>query len=133
MSRLALLGLVFLLATASSVATGAPRVADARPEGSVGVMRLVAPDFGYAVGGRTRQVGTTSRTRHVLRVFDGGRWRDATPAALRPPAFPRDGIDGVDDVWFVSRRDGWIATFNCSKAAVRLFHTTDGGRSWRSL
>ena len=88
-------------------------------------MRLVAPGFGYAVGWRTNQA---DRTRFVLRVFDGGRWRDATPAALRSP-----GSDDVEDVSFVNRRDGWIATFNCAMAAVQLFRTTDGGRSWRSL
>lgn len=67
-------------------------------------------------------------SQNVLRVYDAGRWRDATPAALRFPASP-----GIENVTFVNRRDGWIDSFNCAMAGVQLFRTTDGGRSWRSL
>jgi photosystem II stability/assembly factor-like uncharacterized protein len=99
---------------------------------TVGPMRLVSPGFGYVVAQRTSQ-GPAFKTEIRALVFDRGHWRDATPPALLPPAFPRDGADAVDDVDFVGNRDGWLATFNCAMAAVHLYRTSDGGRTWRSL
>jgi hypothetical protein len=135
-SRLGLLAFVCLAVAAPSAdaALAARHVArQSNVTVTVGPMRLVSPGFGYVVAQRTSQSGGTYKTTIRLLVFDGGHWRDATPPALRPPAFPRDLIDGVDDVAFVDRRHGWLAAFNCSMAAVQLYRTSDGGRSWHSL
>jgi hypothetical protein len=97
-------------------------------------MHLASAGFGYVVAQRTNhETGRAYRSQIRLLVFDGGRWRDATPPALRPPAFARDGIDHVDDIAFVGRQDGWLAAFDCARAAVQLYRTTDGGRTWLSL
>lgn len=136
MSRLGLLGLVCLaLGAPSVVAASDARQVALQPNATVtvGPMRLVSPGFGYVVAQRTSQSGGTYKTEIRLLVFDDGHWRDATPPALRPPAFPGDLIDGVDDVAFVDRRDGWLAASNCTMGAVQLYRTWDGGRSWHSL
>ena len=132
MSRLGLLGLVCLAAVlpaagAASAARQSQRVV------TIGPMRLVSPGFGYVVAERFVPGAGSAKTQIRLFVYDHGHWRDASPAALRSPAFPRDGVDAVDDVDFVSSRVGWLATFNCSLASVHLYRTSDGGRTWRSL
>jgi hypothetical protein len=103
-----------------------------RPIVTIGPMRLVSPGFGYVVAQRTTQT-PAFKTEIRLVVFDHGHWRNATPPALRPPAFPRAQVDAVDDVDFVGSGDGWLATFDCAAAGVHLYRTRDGGRSWLSL
>jgi photosystem II stability/assembly factor-like uncharacterized protein len=131
-SRLGLLGLVCLVVPVPS-AGAALAARQARVNVTVGPMRLISPGFGYVVAQRTVQGGGSSTTRIRLLVLDNGHWRDASPPALRRPAFPLDGVDAVDDVAFVDRRNGWLATFDCAAAGVHLYRTSDGGRSWRSL
>lgn len=130
MSRLGLLGLVCLALGVPSA--GAALAARQSSTVTIGPVRLVSPGFGYVVAQRTSPSGS-GRTEIRLLLFDHGRWRNATPPALRPPAFPRDQIDGVDDVDFAGSRDGWLAAFDCARAGVYLYRTSDGGRSWRSL
>jgi photosystem II stability/assembly factor-like uncharacterized protein len=127
MFRYRLLGLVCLAAVVVPAAGGASQRSHLTEW--VGPMRLVSPGFGYVVGEQTNGRGGLQVR---LLLFQGGRWRDATPSAFRPPAFPGDGL-GVDDVAFVDRRHAWLAAFNCSMAAVELLRTSDGGRSWRAL
>ncbi|MGZ4415497.1 MAG: WD40/YVTN/BNR-like repeat-containing protein [Gaiellaceae bacterium] len=95
---------------------------------TVGPTRLLSPGFGYSVAYRTVERGTTVSTTIGLFIYEEGRWRNATPPALRA-----DGIDAIDDVAFVDRRHGWVAAYNCARAAVYLYRTSDGGRSWQSL
>lgn len=126
------------LAVAASVcaAFAAIAAAGAAPQPAVetivGPARLVSAGFGYAVVSRTVQLGTPPFVRTTLRLFvdDAGRWRDVTPptSLLR-----RDGIDAIEDVAFVDRRHGWLAAYDCARAAVYLYRTADGGRSWRFL
>jgi photosystem II stability/assembly factor-like uncharacterized protein len=95
---------------------------------TIGPARLLSPSFGYAVGYRAVERSTTAETAIRLFLYGGGRWRDATPPMLRT-----DGINTIDDVAFVHRRDGWVAAYNCARARVYLYRTSDGGRSWRRL
>jgi photosystem II stability/assembly factor-like uncharacterized protein len=92
---------------------------------AVGPTRLLSPGFGYAVAYRTVERDDTARTRIGVFVYDNGRWRNVTPEGLN--------ADAIDDVAFIDRRHGWVAAYNCAEAAVYLYRTTDGGRSWRSL
>jgi photosystem II stability/assembly factor-like uncharacterized protein len=92
---------------------------------AVGPTRLLSPGFGYAVAYRTVERGDTARTTSGLFVYENGRWRNATPRGLNATA--------IDDVAFIDRRHGWVAAYNCAEAAVYLYRTRDGGRSWRSL
>src|SRR6266511_1709022 len=92
---------------------------------AVGPTRLLSPAFGYAVAYRTVERGDTARTRIGLFVYDSGRWRNVTPKGLHANA--------IDDVAFIDRRHGWVAAYNCAEAAVYLYRTSDGGRSWTRL
>jgi photosystem II stability/assembly factor-like uncharacterized protein len=92
---------------------------------AIGPMRLVSPSFGYAVAYTTvERAGTAFTTIHLF-VYDHGRWRNATP--------PRLDANAIDDVVFIDRRHGWAAAYRCGEAAVYLYRTSDGGRSWKSL
>jgi photosystem II stability/assembly factor-like uncharacterized protein len=95
---------------------------------TVGPSRLVVPGFGYTVVYRAVETGTHVTFSVRLLVDDAGLWRNATP-----PAFARDRIDLVDDVAFIDRSDGWLAAFNCARAAVFVYRTRDGGRTWEGL
>jgi photosystem II stability/assembly factor-like uncharacterized protein len=95
---------------------------------SVGPTRLVSRGFGYSVAYRTVEGASTGKTTIGLFVYDRGRWRNVTPPTLRA-----DGIDVIDDVTFADPRHGWVAGYNCGEAAVFLYRTTNGGRSWQSL
>jgi photosystem II stability/assembly factor-like uncharacterized protein len=94
----------------------------------VGPTRLVSPRFGYSVAYRTVESGPNAHTVIGLFVNDHGRWRNVTPPTLRA-----DGIDAIDDVAFTDLRHAWVAGYNCAEAAVYLYRTSDGGRSWQSL
>src|SRR5438128_997939 len=96
---------VALLAT--SAASGAER-----PRTYVAFAQLVSPSFGVA------DVSSGSR-EHVL-VDSHGTWSDRTPRHLEY---------GVD-LFFLNRRDGWLATNNCAKDAGVVYRTHDSGRSW---
>jgi photosystem II stability/assembly factor-like uncharacterized protein len=95
---------------------------------TVGPTRLLSPGFGYSVAYRTVERRAIARTKIGLFVYEHGRWRNATP-----PTLQADGIDAIDDVAFVDHRHGWVAAYNCGAAAVYLYSTSDGGRSWQSL
>jgi len=95
---------------------------------SVGPTRLVSPGFGYSVAYRTVEGASTGKTTIGLFLYDQGSWRNVTPPTLRT-----DGIDVIDDVTFADPRHGWAAGYNCGEAAVYLYRTSDGGRTWRSL
>ena len=62
--------------------------------------------------------------RSHLRLFESGRWRDATPARLPGTIY---------DVFFLDRRHGWLIAADCALATGTLFRTTDAGRSWERL
>jgi photosystem II stability/assembly factor-like uncharacterized protein len=83
------------------------------PPVSVDNVRLLSPSFGYAVTGA-----------RAVHVFLNGRDRLATP--------PLAGrfIEAVD---FLDAKHGWVAEYDCGRASVFLFRTTNGGRSWTSL
>ena len=115
---------VVVVLLSAAVTSGARQVtADGRVRLTVGPMRLLSPRFGYAVAYRTVRRGTTAETTIGLFVDNEGRWRNATP-----PALEGDGINAIDDVAFVDQRHGWIAAYNCARAAVYLYRTSDGGR-----
>jgi photosystem II stability/assembly factor-like uncharacterized protein len=118
------LGVLGTEATASGQAVKGVAIVRA----GVGPTRLVSPGFGYSVAYRTVESGTTAHTVIGLFVYHHGRWRNVTPPTLRA-----DGIDAIDDVAFTDRRHGWVAGYNCAEAAVYLYRTSDGGRSWQSL
>lgn len=80
---------------------------------SVDEMRLLSPSFGYAVEG--------ART---VRVLVNGHLKTVTPPL---------GTRFIEDVDFVDARRGWVAQYDCGRAAVFLFRTTNGGRSWQPL
>ncbi len=115
----AVVGLLMLPAASHSAAEQVANVVHV-----VGPMRLVTRTFGYAAVARAVTTGTTTSTNQGLFVYDGGRWRDATPPVHSA---------GIEAVSFISRSDGWVAAFNCAEAAVYLYRTTNGGRSWESL
>src|SRR5438067_2383821 len=71
---------------------------------AIGPMRLVSPQFGYAVAYRTVAHGDTADTTARLFVYDHGRWSDVTPRALPAP--------GIDDVAFIDRRHAWVAPYD---------------------
>jgi photosystem II stability/assembly factor-like uncharacterized protein len=118
------LGVVGALATGAGHAVTGKAVARV----SVGPTRLVSPGFGYSVAYRTVTSSTTAKTAIRLFVYEDGRWRNATP-----PALAADQNNAIDDVAFADRRHGWVAGYNCAEAAVYLYRTSDGGRSWQSL
>jgi photosystem II stability/assembly factor-like uncharacterized protein len=126
--RLAVVSVAVVVLVSADAAFGAARAAQRRITLTIGPARLLAPSFGYAVAYRTVRHGVTARTAIGLFVYDEGRWRNSTPPMLR-----EDEIDAIDDVAFVSRRDGWVAAYNCATASVYLYRTGDGGRSWQSL
>lgn len=95
---------------------------------TIGPTQLQSQDFGYSVAYRMIESGGRIRNAIHLFVYDRGRWRDATPSALAA-----DGIDAIDDVAFVDRVHGWVAAYNCARARVYLYRTSDGGRSWQPL
>lgn len=91
----------------------------------VGPARLLSPVFGYAAAQKEVWLGDTAKITLALVVYDHGRWSKVTP--------PHIHGDGIDDVAFSDRRHGWIAAYDCGRAAVYLYRTSNGGRSWRSL
>jgi photosystem II stability/assembly factor-like uncharacterized protein len=111
-----------------AVAVPGRAVAKSAVRTAVGPTRLVSPGFGYSVAYRTVERRTTAHTTIGLFVYENGRWRNATPPMLRA-----DGIDALDDVAFEDRRHGWVAAYNCARASVYLYRTSDGGRSWQAL
>jgi photosystem II stability/assembly factor-like uncharacterized protein len=131
-TRLGLFGLLSVAAIAAlpaASAVGARLVkAAATLRVTVGPTRFLSPGFGYSVAYRTVGHGATARTRIGLFVYHEGRWRDVTPPTLRAAR-----IDAIDDVAFVDPRHGWVAAYNCGAAAVYVYRTSDGGRSWQSL
>jgi photosystem II stability/assembly factor-like uncharacterized protein len=131
-TRLGLLGLFSIAAIAGLSPAGAVGTRQVRATATVrvtvGPTRFLSPGFGYSVAYRTVERGATARTKIGLFVYQKGRWRDATPPTLRA-----DRIDAIDDVAFVDARHGWVAAYNCGAAAVYLYRTSDGGRSWQSL
>jgi photosystem II stability/assembly factor-like uncharacterized protein len=130
--RLGLFGLLCIVTIAGLSAAGAMRArkvkGDATVRMTLGPTRFLSPGFGYSVAYRTVEQGATAQTKIGLFVYQEGRWRDATPPTLRA-----DRIDAIDDVAFVDPRHGWVAAYNCGAAAVYLYRTSDGGRSWQSL
>jgi photosystem II stability/assembly factor-like uncharacterized protein len=120
---------ILLSALGSAVATGfAGGGSIAIKSGfAIGPMRLLSPGFGYAVAYRTVKRGDIAHTTIGLFVYDNGRWRNVTPKRLNANA------DAIDDVAFVDRQHAWVAAYNCAQAAVYLYRTRDGGRSWQSL
>jgi hypothetical protein len=130
--RLGLFGLLCIATIAGLSAAGAMGAGKARVGATVrmtvGPTHFLSPGFGYAVAYRTVEQGATAQTKIGLFVYHEGRWRDATPPTLRA-----DSIDAIDDVAFVDPRHGWVAAYNCGAAAVYLYRTSDGGRSWQSL
>jgi photosystem II stability/assembly factor-like uncharacterized protein len=122
--RLCLFAAVFGLVMALPAATGSAVDGTAEGVNVVGPMRLVTRTFGYAAAARAVTTGIPTATRQGLFLYDSGRWRDVTPPTRSA------GIEAVD---FVSRSEGWVAAFNCAEAAVYVYRTTDGGRSWESL
>ena len=111
------------LALASSTAAASPGAAAVRL--AVGPTALLTPSFGYTVAYRTVEHGDTAETRIGLFVYSGGRWRNATPRHLHGTA--------IDDVVFIDRQRGWLASYDCAEAAVYVYRTSDGGQSWRLL
>jgi photosystem II stability/assembly factor-like uncharacterized protein len=65
----------------------------------------------------------------VLRTTDGGiRWRDVTPLEFTRPGFTRQQIV-VDTAVALTPLIAWVL----STEANKLFHTVDGGRTWRRV
>jgi photosystem II stability/assembly factor-like uncharacterized protein len=119
----ALCFVALLFGLSASGANGTAHVVTQRVSTHVDVARLISPTLGYAVVYRTVEQGYTSRTRGGLFLFSRGRWTRSTPR----------GLAGIDDVSFADSKNGWIATFNCARAAVRIYRTSNGGQSWRDL
>jgi photosystem II stability/assembly factor-like uncharacterized protein len=51
-------------------------------------------------------------------------------AAIGPPTAAGTA---TDDVFFLSRQDGWYAVFNAGTEDETLYRTTDGGRTWSAF
>ena len=92
----------------------------------VGPTRLLSTSFGYSVAYREVQHGDTATISIGLFLYDRGRW-------IRSPLRLGKDISGIDDVAFSDRLHGWVAAYDCARATVFLYRTSDGGRSWRSL
>ena len=92
----------------------------------MGPTRLLSTSFGYSVAYREVQHGDTATISIGLFLYDRGRW-------IRSPLRLGKDISGIDDVAFSDRLHGWVAAYDCARATVFLYRTSDGGRSWRSL
>ena len=74
---------------------------------------------------RHRRIGRDSvsiQTHLLLRA--ARHWRDATPRGLKW---------GIEDAYFVDRRNGWLVTNECAAGKGAMYRTRNGGRTWRRL
>jgi photosystem II stability/assembly factor-like uncharacterized protein len=113
------------LATLLTARSGGAASATSKITTAVGPTRFISPDFGYSVAYREVWRGDTADTTVGLFVYKSGRWSNVTPPTLH--------ANSIDDVAFIDRDHGWVAAYNCGEAAVHLYRTRNGGRSWRSL
>src|SRR5438034_3128452 len=99
-----------LVCGAALAVGGAAGSTSASVRTQVGPTRLLAPGFGYSVAYRTVERGARLHTTTGLFLYEDGRWRNVAPQALAGAA--------IDDVAFVDRRHGWVAAYDCGRAAV---------------
>jgi photosystem II stability/assembly factor-like uncharacterized protein len=64
-------------------------------------------------------------TGSLYKTVDGGKKWEMTE-------LPKDGI-GVTHVYFASRDEGWIITDDKKQDTKMMYHTIDGGNTWREL
>jgi photosystem II stability/assembly factor-like uncharacterized protein len=83
---------------------------------SYGLVKTIRPSAPYGV--------TVWDGRSSLRLFESGRWRDATPGRL--PGY-------IHNVFFLDRQRGWLIATDCVSATGALFRTVNGGRNWERL
>ena len=57
-------------------------------------------------------------------------WRDVTPAQVRSACAHGCWLE-FETAFFLTRSVGWVTTFNLLSTQDDLYHTTDGGRSWK--
>jgi photosystem II stability/assembly factor-like uncharacterized protein len=76
-------------------------------------LHMIDATTGWALAGKA-----------VLRTTDGGNhWKDVTPAGhLLAPGSATD---------FLTASMAWIATPQADKTTTQLFHTSDGGQTWK--
>jgi photosystem II stability/assembly factor-like uncharacterized protein len=92
-----------------------------------------APDkkTGWAIGGEGKRIvhrgWVQSEKQVVLHTSDGGlTWARQSLANMKTP---------LTDIWAISSKEAWISSFGGyalpSYVQPRLFHTTDGGKTWK--
>jgi len=61
----------------------------------------------------------------IFRTVDGGRtWKESRTAAAQ-------AFTGVDDLFFVNAKHGWLITSHGNDHGSDLFSTVDGGQTWK--
>jgi photosystem II stability/assembly factor-like uncharacterized protein len=102
---------------------GPARTPAAGPAEFLDLVDLAEPGFGLAGLGTGPQTGGYAR---LVASSDFGRSFTVIG--------PRTAVwTASDDVFFLSRQDGWYAVFNVNTLAETLYRTTDGGRSWSAF
>jgi photosystem II stability/assembly factor-like uncharacterized protein len=87
-------------------------------------VQLLSRSFGVAAVLHCRAPNEACHD-HLVATEDMGRtWTDITPESL-----PK-GIS-IYSVFFLDRQHGWTIAGSCEPSEATIFHTVDGGRSWR--
>jgi photosystem II stability/assembly factor-like uncharacterized protein len=107
-------------ATAAVAATAATAARAVNPDEYLNMVDLAGAGFGL-VGLGTGGQGT-GRARLVASADFGRSFTAIGPQTAAGTV--------TDDVFFLSRKDGWYAAFNINTGDETLYRTTDGGRTW---
>ena len=110
-------------APATATATAAPAAQAVNRDEYLNLIDLTGPGFGLVGFGTGPQDPGHAQ---LLASADFGR----SFTAIGPPTA---AWTVTDDVFFLSRQDGWYAVYNISTLVETLYRTTDGGRTWSAF
>jgi photosystem II stability/assembly factor-like uncharacterized protein len=85
--------------------------------------RLVSPRLGLVVASARGVAGVIPRQRLLVGTSAADGFLVVGPRLARDT--------NIDDVFFLDRRYGWIATWSVGNVSVHVYRTSDGGRHWR--
>ncbi len=92
---------------------------------SVGRVQLLSDDLGIAVVSPPVRTGMI-QSGGLLVMDSAGR----KPRHVRP-RLPR--FSHIDDFSFLDRLHGWLVGWNLNDVGVRVYRTSDGGRTWKNV
>jgi photosystem II stability/assembly factor-like uncharacterized protein len=85
-------------------------------------VQLLSSQTGFVGTG----LGSSGQPAKLLATTDfGAHFRTIGPHVGRDTA--------VDDVFFLDRLHGWVVVWYVDTVRARLYRTSDGGRTWRSV